>query len=140
MSQQLVRACLVAIVVMFGSSVAFAQEKTIPKSERGTVEGAWAEDCANPTSKWFYLIASWVEIYPGGKMITNKEGKRVFNHTGKRLYRSRFSDVQSSGPGVVAIKTKANGTLNLKMLPDGKMNVQLNDTSYQFSGDLMLCK
>ena len=140
MSQQLIRAFFVAILVLSGSSVAFAQEKAIPKEQRATVEGSWAEDCTSKTSKWVYLIARWVEVYPSGKMITNKEGNRVFNHTGKRLYRTTFSDVQSSGPGVLAIKTKANGTLNLKMLSDGKMNFDLKDPGYQFSGDLTLCK
>jgi hypothetical protein len=144
MSQKLVRAFLVAVVVLCGSSVAFAQEKAIPKEERAKVAGIWAEDCANTKGKWVDVVAGWVEVYQGGRMETNKEGKRVFKSMGKKVYRSGFADVSSSAPGTVAAQTKTKGTMNLKMLADGKMNFAVKDPgskyNFEFAGDLTQCK
>jgi hypothetical protein len=144
MSQKLVRGFLVAIVIMFGSSVAFAQEKAIPKEDRAKVAGIWAEDCANTKGKWADVVAGWMEVYAGGRMETNKEGKRVFVSMGKKVYRGNYASVQSSGPGVLAINTKTKGTIGLKMLPDGKMNVAVKDPggkyNFEYAGDMMQCK
>ena len=144
MSQKLVRAFLVAIVVLCGSSVAFAQEKAMPKAEKGKYAGIWAEDCTKKNGKWVDMVARWVEVYAAGKMVTNKEGNRVFKPIGKKLYRSTFDDIQSSGPGMWRSKTKSQRDdepedarrREDELRPQGSEF----EYHYEFTGDLTLCK
>jgi len=138
MSQKLVRAFLVGIVVLFGTSVASA-EKVIPKEERAKLAGIWGEDCANPKATYMDLVAGWAEIYPGGGMVTNKDGVRQFRSSGKRLYRANFTDVQSSGPGTLQIQTKT-GTMSAALGSDGKLKVMVKDAGYEYAGNLSSCK
>jgi hypothetical protein len=143
MSQKLIRALLVTVLVLFGTSAAFA-EKVIAKEDRAKLAGIWAEDCANPKGKWVDVIASWVEVYQGGRMETDKEGKRVFKSMGKKIYRTSFDDVKSTGPGAWDIVTKTKGTISLKLASDGKLTFAAKDPNsnyhFEFAGDLTQCK
>jgi len=142
MSQTLVRVILVAIAVSCGTSVAFAQ-KVMPKQEKVKYAGIWAEDCMKRNGKWVDMVSRWVEVYSAGEMVT-REGVPVFKPVGKKAYRSTFDGMQASGPDTWGMKTKTGGTLNLKLLADGKLNFDLKDPNskyhYEFAGDLTKCK